>query len=38
MKSSKTVRQFENSLSKDYDLLENIPGTLNKKNEMTLST
>lgn len=38
MKSSITMRQFENSQSKDYDILENMTGTLNKKNELTLST
>ena len=38
MKSSITMRQFENSQSKDYDMLENMTGTLNKKNELTLST
>lgn len=32
------MRQFENSLSKDYEIQENMAGTLNKKNEMTLST
>ena len=32
------MRQFENSQSKDYDTQENMAGTLNIKNEVTLST